>query len=63
MTYTEESALHIERHFIVVEAHDPNEDLECRGLNVQIRALCGLTDHLHDIVALALAFKILSDEL
>lgn len=48
---------------LVVQAHNPDETLERADLDGGRRALSGLADDLHDVVALSLALKVVADEL
>lgn len=63
VTYSEQCLLHVQVHFVVVETHDPDKTLKGADLYLRARVLSGLTDDLHDVVALALALKVLANKL
>jgi len=59
----EESLLHIEAHLVVVETHDSVQAAVCALLDAVVVGLSGLTDDLHNVVALAFVIEVGADEL
>lgn len=53
-THSEQSLLHVETHFFVIQAHDTYEALESAYLDCDGAALGSLAYNLHDVVTLAL---------